>query len=149
MFAPKQPDYMEVLKWDEDVKVGDRAKVCWTHGGLYYRAEGRIVKLNQKSARVAIDAPQKRFSAGGGEWPAGAEIIAPRPINVRVWAWHNGIQPPAQPRPMIADRATGNARPATGQEVARIASGLNPRTGKPLKEYDLDREDEGVPIRNH
>ena len=82
-------DIMDVIKHNEDLSVGDRVHVRWTHCGTHYGSDGTVTKVNKSSAKVAIDHDPY------GTYPDGF-VITQNKCNFNTmlrWAWSNSIRP--------------------------------------------------------
>lgn len=87
-------DFRNLVTEDENLTVGADVVVHWTSSFRYMQAQGRIVKVNAKSVRVAID-EDVMTSWGGKEtvgWPKGTEIIVPRMGDYRKWSHSNCVR---------------------------------------------------------
>jgi hypothetical protein len=82
--------HLDVVKWDRELEVGSCARVRWTNGSLHHEGEGEVVKLNEKSLRVRL---ARAVPSLNGGYPAGYEVIVPRPSNWRDWTWQNCAMP--------------------------------------------------------
>jgi hypothetical protein len=81
--------YIDVMKWDRTIAVGDEVVVRWTNCGSYHSALATVALVHNKSVRVTLD-------EGDGDYPARATITAPRPLNTRKWSWNNCVLPRAE-----------------------------------------------------
>jgi hypothetical protein len=57
-------DVVDVLRFDERLRVGDTVRVRWTNSGYAYEGQGEIVKLNDCSARVKLAEAVESYPAG-------------------------------------------------------------------------------------
>lgn len=78
-------DYMNELRRDAAVKVGDVVLCCWTNSGHEWAGKAEVVRLNAKTARCRLLAPV----GGPGYYPAGQEIRVPRAVDVANWSFRN------------------------------------------------------------
>ena len=60
---------------DAALEIGMVVTVRWTNSGMGYQGQGRVVKINQKSVRVALLAD---VAGNTGGWQAGNTIQVPR-----------------------------------------------------------------------
>lgn len=92
------------MAFDKTIAVGMSAEVRWTNNFNAYRAAGKVVKVNAKSVRVALndaiyapeyDKASGTFSKGALMYEAGREIAVPRCVlsTMDRWSFNNGVFP--------------------------------------------------------
>ena len=79
-------DVNEQIRFEREVKVGDKAIAHWTNCGHYYETEVEVVAVNAKSFRVRI------VKAIEG-YPVGWKINVPSFLNIDRWTWNNRLAP--------------------------------------------------------
>lgn len=82
-------EYIQLIQKNGSLRLGEEVVVCWTNCGCAYKGKGTITKINQKSVLVALS--QEVRHAGGGVYPIGQKIKAPRVNNLSEWSWNNRI----------------------------------------------------------
>lgn len=87
-------DFRNLVNEDAALAVGVEVTVFWTSSHDHMQARGRIVKVNAKSVRVAIDTDVMTYWGGKQVvgWPKGTEIIAPRLGDYRKWSQSNCVR---------------------------------------------------------
>jgi len=79
-------DVNEQIRFEREVKVGDKATAHWTNCGRYYETEVEVVAVNAKSFRVKIAREVEGY-------PVGWKINVPSFLNVDRWTWNNRLAP--------------------------------------------------------
>lgn len=82
-------EYVNLMRENGTLRLGEEVVVCWTNCGCAYEGTGTIAKINQMSVLVALSAPVN--AVGGGGYPAGQKIKAPRINNLAEWSWNNRV----------------------------------------------------------
>ncbi len=87
----KEQYYQDVRNFNDQLTVGLEVEVRWTNNGHFNHAVGRVAKLNRKTVKVALNEP---FTNGLGTWPAGFQVLAPRPLLFDpAYTVNNGVFP--------------------------------------------------------
>ncbi len=74
------------IKFECEVKVGDRCLALWTNCGHYYETEVEVVTVNSKSFGVKIAKAIEGY-------PVGWKINIPNFANSARWTWNNRLAP--------------------------------------------------------
>ncbi len=69
--------FTELMNEDREMKVGDDVTIYWTNSHRYFKATGKVSKLNEKSVKVSIN--EEIMGERGVLWyEKGREITVPR-----------------------------------------------------------------------
>lgn len=91
--------YIDQIKFERDLAVGQVVEARWTNNHNYHAAEGAIEKVNGSSVRVKLTKTLTNL-AGIVTYPAGHVIVVPRATNPRgfpitTFSVNNGVFAPA------------------------------------------------------
>lgn len=79
-------DLHRIQAFEDALSVGDAVTMYWTNSYNYYKAQGKVSKINSASVRVElVTAP--------GEYVIGQDMLSPKTNNQR-WSWNNYVGPP-------------------------------------------------------
>ena len=83
----------EIIGFEETLKPGDECRALWTNSGYSYQGPVRVVRVNEKSVRVALLARVPGARSENDGYPQGQELVVPRFWDMRRWSAHNRLAP--------------------------------------------------------
>lgn len=79
-------DFEKLQEFEDGLSLGDAVTMYWTNSHIYYRAQGKITKINVNSVHIElVTAP--------GEYVIGQDMLSPKTSSLR-WSWNNYVGPP-------------------------------------------------------
>jgi hypothetical protein len=128
----KNIDGLAALRFERELKVGDKVRVHWTNCGSYYAAPATVARINDKSIVVTLDEAVDTLTGLGG-YPVGQKIKVPR-LGSAGWSANNCVNPLADHQPAAEEspeQTAGPARPAaTTAAVEPDVSAVGARPGR-------------------
>lgn len=83
-------EFKSLVDEDRRLALGLDVTVYWTNSNRYFRARGKVSKLNEKSVKVRLEEHVGKDFFGG--YPVGHQITVPRILAIERWTANNCVR---------------------------------------------------------
>lgn len=83
-------EFKKLIEEDRSLTLGLDVTVFWTNSNRYFRARGKVSKLNEKSVKVRLEEAVGQDFFGG--YPVGHQITVPRIMAIERWTCNNCVR---------------------------------------------------------